>query len=66
MIEPDVGKLIDRVGSRYALVVATAKRARMIVDGDQPRIELEFLASDRPVSAAAQELSQGKIICHLI
>ena len=66
MIEPDVRKLIDKVGSRYTLVVAAAKRARMIIDGDEPRIELDFVASDRPVSVAARELAADKVICHLV
>ena len=65
MIEPDVRLLIDKVGCRYALVVATAKRARMLVDGDEPRIEQDYVASNRPVSVAARELAADKITCHL-
>nr|MDD6335065.1 DNA-directed RNA polymerase subunit omega [bacterium] len=64
MIEPDVTSLINRAGSRYALVVAASKRARQLVDGDEPRVQLDFVAADRPVTAAVEEIDQEMVICH--
>ena len=61
MIEPDIRDLMDRAGSRYALVVATARRARMLVDGDTPRVELPFAATDKPVTAAVNEIYADKV-----
>ena len=49
----------DVVGSRYTIVIATAKRARQLVDHAEP------LCSDckvnKPVSIAVHELYEGKI-----
>jgi len=67
MIEPDIRELIDRAGgSRYALVVATARRARMLVDGDAPRIELAYASTDKPVTAAVNEIYQDKVEIHAL
>jgi len=47
------------VNSRYSIVLATAKRARQIVDGQDPLIETgEF---DKPLSIAVEELYEGKL-----
>ena len=39
--------------------MATAKRARQIVDGDEPLIE--GAEGEKPLSIAVEELNQGKI-----
>ncbi len=46
------------VNSRYSIVMATSKRARQIISGDDPLVES---ATDKPLSLAVEELSQGKI-----
>ena len=33
MIYPPISELVKKTGSRYALVIETAKRARQIVEG---------------------------------
>lgn len=46
------------VSSRYSIVMATSKRARQIIAGD------EVLVNDKdkkPLSVAVDELNQGKI-----
>lgn len=48
----------NQLRSRYSIVIATAKRARQIVDGDEPMIEQKSL---RPLSNAVRELYEGKI-----
>ena len=46
------------VNSRYAIVIATAKRARQIIDGAQPLTEN---VEKNPVSQAVEEIEQSKI-----
>ena len=47
------------INSRYSIVMATAKRARQIVDGDAPMID--DVAGKKPLSIAIDELYQGKV-----
>lgn len=58
MIKPTVAELLDKIDNRYALVVATAKRARQIADGDKPLVESKDTA---PVSIAADEINDGEV-----
>lgn len=46
------------VNSRYSIVMATSKRARQIISGDEPLVSG---AGRRPLSLAVEELNQGKI-----
>ena len=44
--------------SRYSIVIATAKRARQIIDGEEPLVD----GDDRkPLSIAIDELYQSKV-----
>lgn len=46
------------VNSRYSIVMATSKRARQIIAGEEPLVP----GKDRkPLSIAIDELNQGKI-----
>jgi len=47
------------VNSRYSIVIATAKRARQIIAGSEPLVR--YGNSDKPLSAAVEELYTGKI-----
>ncbi|MBQ7933412.1 MAG: DNA-directed RNA polymerase subunit omega [Lachnospiraceae bacterium] len=46
------------VNSRYSIVMATAKRARQIIGGDEPLVDNK---SAKPLSIAVDELNQGQI-----
>jgi DNA-directed RNA polymerase subunit omega len=46
------------VSSRYSIVMATAKRARQIIAGDEP---LVMDRGEKPLSLAVKELNEGKI-----
>lgn len=46
------------VNSRYSIVLATAKRARQIIDGKEPMVEA---SCPKPLSSAVEELYQAKI-----
>ncbi len=58
MIYPSLDELVDKVDSRYTLVVEVAKRARQLVDGAKPMVTAD---SDKPVSIAISEVKAGKI-----
>lgn len=47
------------VNSRYSIVLATAKRARDMIDGDEPLV----IAKDgeKALSVAIEELNDGKL-----
>lgn len=46
------------VNSRYSIVIATAKRARQLINGAEPLIDDEF---PKPLSVAIEELYEGKV-----
>lgn len=46
------------VNSRYSIVMATAKRARQIISGDEPLVDDK---GKKPLSIAVDELNAGKI-----
>ena len=47
------------INSRYSIVIATSKRAREIIAGDEPLIEGP--KGMKPLSIAVEELYEGKI-----
>jgi len=46
------------VSSRYSIVMATSKRARQIIGGEDPLVNGK---DKKPLSVAVEELNQGKI-----
>ena len=46
------------IASRYTIVIAAAKRARQLVDHQQPMID--HIEVDKPVSIAVNEIYEGK------
>ncbi len=51
-------QLLTRVDSKYTMVVAAAKRARQLMDGEPPTIEPH---SVKPVGVALEELAAGTL-----
>ncbi len=47
------------VNSRYSIVLATAKRARQIIGGDEPVIE--NMSNQKPLSIAVEEVYNSKV-----
>ncbi|WP_075720059.1 DNA-directed RNA polymerase subunit omega [Roseburia sp. 499] len=47
------------VNSRYSIVLATAKRARQIIAGEEPLID--DIAGKKPFSIAVEELYNGEV-----
>ena len=46
------------VSSRYSIVMATSKRGRQIIAGDEPLVDG---TGKKPLSIAVEELNEGKI-----
>ncbi len=68
MLKPSYAELMEimnkdsesDVTSRYTVVIATAKRARQLIDGDDPLIDASSY-DGKPVSIAVEEIREGKI-----
>ena len=58
MIYPPITELVKKTGSRYALVIETAKRTRQLVDGAPRLAEVE---TSKDVTVAVNEIYEGKI-----
>ena len=58
MIYPAIGDLLEKVDSRYTLVVAAAKRARQIAEGSP---KLTRCSSEKPVTIAINEINDDKV-----
>ena len=58
IVKPTVNELLDHAENRFALVIATSKRAREIANGDEVLTEVK---EEAPVTLAANEINEGKI-----
>lgn len=54
-VEPGEAKVVN---SRYSIVMATAKRARQIIAGDEPLVVGD---GKKPLSIAVEELNESQI-----
>ena len=59
MLYPPMGDLMDKVGSRYMLVNAVARRARDIADEAEQQGQI---IDEKTVSLAIDEIYTGKLI----
>lgn len=72
IIDPPIDNLLEKVDSKYALVIFAAKRARQINDyytdlADGNLFEnvgplVDSHIEDKPLSIALHEISEGKIV----
>ena len=61
IVEPSVPELLKKAENRYALVIATARRARQIAAGAEVKTDVK---EESPVTLAANEIAEGKVeIC---
>ena len=58
IIEPKVTELLKIVDNRFELVLATAKRARKLADGEKC---LSNVKERSTVTRAANEIAEGKV-----
>lgn len=52
-------EMVERAGSRFAVVVAAAQRARQIKDGSPPLVTIN---SRNPLTIAFAEIAEGKVM----
>ncbi len=58
MIYPPITELVKKTGSRYALVIETAKRTRQLVEGAQ---KLSDVKTSKDVTVAVNEIYEDKV-----
>lgn len=58
MLKPSLDELMLRVDSKYALVVAAARRARELMAGAAPLVDTD---ATKPVTIALQEIAAGRL-----
>jgi DNA-directed RNA polymerase subunit omega len=60
MIYPSIDKLLNKVNSKYTLVIAAAKRARTIKN--EGNLTIRNPHSTKYVGMALEEIEQGELI----
>lgn len=58
MLKPNIDKLMEKVDSRYTLVMVVAKRARQLIEHNGQLIETD---SKKPISVAVEEFYEDKV-----
>ena len=58
MVKPTTAELLEKTDNNFKLVIATAKRARQLAQGEEPLVECDI---ENPVSIAAREIAEGKV-----
>lgn len=59
MIDPPIDKLIKKAECRYALVCGISKRTRQLMTQEKEYLDASGL---KPISLAAKEVYEGKVI----
>ena len=59
--EPSIDVLAEKVGSKYALCIVSAKRARQIIAASKNKSK-DFPENEKPLTIAANEIFEGKVI----
>ncbi|MFC6255390.1 DNA-directed RNA polymerase subunit omega [Secundilactobacillus hailunensis] len=60
LLYPSVDKLLERVNSRYSLIMLASKRAHQLDAGAKPL--LDHYESPKTIGQALEEIAAGKII----
>lgn len=58
MIKPSLDQLVEKVDSKYTLVILSSRRGREIQDGKPKMVDSR---SNKPVTVALEELVGGKL-----
>jgi DNA-directed RNA polymerase subunit omega len=61
MLKPSIDVLLDKVDSKYSLVVLEAKRAHELCEGERPT---KAFSSVKPTLQALEELAEGNVTIH--
>lgn len=60
--KPPIDELAQKVGSKYSLCIVASKRARQIMESALNQGITELPDNQKPLSVAAQEIYDGKLI----
>ena len=60
--EPPIDELAEKVGCKYSLCVVCSKRARQLIDNAQNQGYTDLPGGEKPLSVAATEIYDGKIV----
>ncbi len=60
--KPPIDDLAEKIGSKYALCVIASKRARQLMEQAQNQGYSELPSGEKPLSVAAGEIYEGKLI----
>lgn len=60
--DPSIDQLAKNIGSKYALCVVASKRARQIIDNAQNQGFTDLPSGEKPLSVAAREIYDNKVI----
>ena len=60
--EPPIDELAEKIGSKYSLCVVASKRARQLIDNAQNRGLTDVPGGEKPLTMAAKEIYDGKIV----
>ncbi len=58
MLYPSINELLNKVDSRYTLVMLASKRARQLVEGSEPHVKSK---SNKPVTIAIHEIAEDLV-----
>lgn len=58
MINPPINDLLKKVNNKYLLAVIASKRARQLIAGDKPLVDI---GTSKPVAVAISEFDENKI-----
>jgi DNA-directed RNA polymerase subunit omega len=59
MLYPSIDKLMEKTDSKYSLVVLAAKRARQLLDHNEPLLKP---VSKKPVGVALEEIANDLVV----
>lgn len=61
MISPSIDELLEKVDNKYILSLLVAKRARTLIDGDDPLVDKYYT---NKVTTSLNEIYEGKVLAH--
>jgi len=61
MLEPSIDTLLDKIDSKYSLVVLEAKRAHELKAGEKP---MQDFVAVKPTLQALEEIAAGNVTIH--
>lgn len=59
MLRPSLNDIVEKIDNRYYLIATVSKRARELVNDNNPMIDAD--SKDKPVVVASEEIIAGKV-----